>query len=151
MRDISMGNANEGNLLQIHLFVTRADKNFPTPALKANADITDEMKRYTGENLMPAVLLEHMTHPSVKSRALRETMAHPETAPNRYQDLYVWDGRPDWDLLFQQVKAEKVGQERDIGVMFCGAPIIGKDLKEMCEKHSSTADNVLFCLHKENF
>lgn len=151
MRDITMGNANVGNMLQMHVFVTRAERSFPTPQLKANADIPLEMKQYTGDALTPAVLLERMVHPVVKSRALGETMLHPQTAPNRYQDLFVWDGRPDWDLLFQQVKAEKPASEKNIGVMFCGAPIIGKDLKTMCEKHSQGTSSTMFCLHKENF
>ena len=39
----------------------------------------------------------------------------------------------------------------DIGVCFCGAPVIGADLKTMCEKYSSVKEEVIFTLHKENF
>jgi hypothetical protein len=39
----------------------------------------------------------------------------------------------------------------EVGVCFCGAPVIGKDLATMCSKYSSMQDKVLFKLHKENF
>ena len=39
----------------------------------------------------------------------------------------------------------------DIGVCFCGAPVIGADLRGMCEKYSSVQEDCLFTLHKENF
>ena len=45
-----------------------------------------------------------MVHPTVKSRAMRDTMANPATAANRMQDIWIWEGRPDWDLLFPQVR-----------------------------------------------
>ena len=57
-------------------------------------------------------------------------------------------GRPDWDAEFTQV-SETYGRE-DVGVVFCGAPMIAAALKEACEKHSATAKTV-FRLHKENF
>ena len=42
-------------------------------------------------------------------------------------------------------------EHADIGVCFCGAPVIGADLKGMCEKYSDAKKNCLFSLHKENF
>jgi hypothetical protein len=39
----------------------------------------------------------------------------------------------------------------DIGVCFCGAPVIGADLRSMCEKYSDIKEDCLFSLHKENF
>ena len=38
----------------------------------------------------------------------------------------------------------------DIGVCFCGAPMIAAALKETCEKLSNK-DATVFRLHKENF
>jgi len=57
-------------------------------------------------------------------------------------------GRPKWDAEFKAVAQER-GRE-DIGVIFCGAPMIAAALKENCEKHSSK-DGTIFRLHKENF
>lgn len=79
----------------------------------------------------------------------KETMAMGASAPNRLQDLWVWNGRPNWDTVFSMVKDDPPFPH--IGVAFCGAAIIGKDLQKMCGKHSSTEDGVFFHLHKENF
>ena len=73
---------------------------------------------------------------------------------NRLQDVWCWDGRPNWDQIFAYVKEQR--RYRDIGVCFCGTPIVGKDLKDMCKKYSTldphgTDNEVMFRLHKENF
>jgi len=39
---------------------------------------------------------------------------------------------------------------QDIGVIFCGAPMIAAALKTSCEKLSNK-DKTVFRLHKENF
>ena len=46
-------------------------------------------------------------------------------------------------------RAGLYGRE-DVGVVFCGAPLIAAALKEACEKHSHR-DSTVFRLHKENF
>ena len=43
----------------------------------------------------------------------------------------------------------RYGKE-EVGVVFCGAPMIAAALKEACEKHSKR-DSTVFRLHKENF
>ena len=45
--------------------------------------------------------------------------------------------------------ANTYGRE-DIGVVFCGAPMIAAALKEGCEKYSKK-EGTIFRLHKENF
>ena len=57
-------------------------------------------------------------------------------------------GRPDWPGEFTSI-ARTHGRE-DVGVIFCGAPMIAAALKENCEKLSNKAGTV-FRLHKENF
>ena len=57
-------------------------------------------------------------------------------------------GRPDWDKEFVDL-ATMYGRE-DIGVVFCGAPLIAAALKSACEKHSDR-NKTVFRLHKENF
>ena len=46
-------------------------------------------------------------------------------ARNRLQDIWIWNGRPDWDQIFTR---NRDGPHSDIGVAFCGTPFIGKDL-----------------------
>ena len=57
-------------------------------------------------------------------------------------------GRTDWNSEFKQL-SHQYGRE-DIGVCFCGAPMIAKALKDACEENSSV-DKTIFRLHKENF
>lgn len=64
-------------------------------------------------------------------------------------DVQVWEGRPKWDERFLSVVGAH--PKGDIGVAFCGNPFVGKDLKEMCFKHSSLEQERIFKLHKENF
>ena len=42
-------------------------------------------------------------------------------------------------------------QHAEIGCCFCGTPVIGADLKEMCDKYTDVRDQSVFTLHKENF
>lgn len=64
-------------------------------------------------------------------------------------DVHVWNGRPQWDPRFNDISTRTSGG--DIGVTFCGNPIIAKDLTKYCHIHSRTRKNGLFVLHKENF
>ena len=57
-------------------------------------------------------------------------------------------GRPDWDSEYKEL-AGIYGRE-DIGVIFCGAPMIAAALKSSCEKLSNK-EKTVFRLHKENF
>lgn len=94
-------------------------------------------------------LFSHLLHPTVSSKEQAQRMREPRTAPNRLQNLWIWSGRPEWDQIFEQIKSQR--QDSTIGVCFCGAPVIGKELKKKCEKYSSKRENVLFSLQKENF
>jgi hypothetical protein len=40
------------------------------------------------------------------------------------QDVWIWNGRPYWDDIFANMKKQR--QHPDIGVCFCGTPVIGK-------------------------
>jgi Ferric reductase NAD binding domain len=76
-------------------------------------------------------------------------MSSVSSAKNRLQNIWVWNGRPNWDIIFQDMKAQR--QHSNIGVCFCGTPVIGNDLKSMCDTYSSYAEDCVFTLHKENF
>ena len=83
-----------------------------------------------------------MCNPKVSSKTQVATMKEKETShhSNRLQDIWVWEGRPHWDQVFKEVRDQR--QHSDIGVCFCGAPVIGADLVEMCQKYSNVEDQV---------
>ena len=64
-------------------------------------------------------------------------------------DVHVWEGRPKWSERFAAVAAK---HDTQVGVTFCGNPLIAKDLRKQCYITNKTRGNdVLFKLHKENF
>ena len=73
---------------------------------------------------------------------------------NRVGDfIWVWSGRPVWDAVFIQVRDDG-GHSRtehlDVGVCFCGAKVIAKDLDRCCVEYSKN-DGICFRFHKEHF
>lgn len=50
-------------------------------------------------------------------------------------------GRPDWRKVFKNIQSQNKGK---VKVFFCGAPALGKTIKEQCE-------HVNFAFSKENF
>jgi len=89
--------------------------------------------------------------PNAKEDSQEELVNHllsirdPET-DEPYINLKA--GRPDWPGEFKSI-SQTHGRE-DIGVVFCGAPLIAAALKENCERFSKK-DGTVFRLHKENF
>ena len=70
--------------------------------------------------------------------------------PNRVNDIWIWSGYPVWDPIFEHMKRTRSADCDKIGVCFCGATVVGKQLKAQTQKHSRAGD-VIFDLHKENF
>ncbi|RYH29171.1 hypothetical protein EON65_09455 [archaeon] len=95
-------------------------------------------------------LYAKMLNPTVESKGQMKKMKEGGVnAENRLQDIWIWNGRPNWDEIFREMKDQR--QHSDIGVCFCGAPAIGADLTTMCEKYSNAEEDCIFSLHKENF
>jgi len=57
-------------------------------------------------------------------------------------------GRPNWDRVFPSI-AEK-HPETDVGVFFCGPPVLSRQLHQMCNRYS-TPGGTRFFFGKENF
>jgi len=55
-------------------------------------------------------------------------------------------GRPNWDEIFQGIASK---HSQNIGVFFCGPPILSKALRGKCRQNSTSG--VKFIFHKENF
>jgi hypothetical protein len=138
---------------EINIFITAYDKEKPgnlAPLYRASK------KKYAYTNATPTFtadeLYAKMVNPTVSSRDMIKKMKGTSSAAvneNRLQDIWIWNGRPNWDEIFAHMKEQR--QHSDIGVCFCGAPVIGADLRSMCEKYSSVEEDCLFSLHKENF
>jgi len=58
-------------------------------------------------------------------------------------------GRPNWKQIFDGLTEKHNGNE--VGVFFCGPPVISKQLYKMCKSHTSSKTNTKFRYHKENF
>ncbi|CAM9209942.1 unnamed protein product, partial [Ectocarpus fasciculatus] len=131
---------------EINIFVTGVSKT-PREAgsLKRPSSLTAGFSppSFTADELYNA-----MMNPTASSKNQFEKMKD-KRAENRFQDIWIWNGRPDWDSIFTEMKNQR--QHADIGVCFCGTPVIGADLKSMCEKYSNVDEDCLFSLHKENF
>jgi hypothetical protein len=99
-----------------------------------------------------------MLNPRVSSRtqAQAQALAHgSENEPNnKLKDIWVWNGRPDWTQIFKAVgdktALDNPGKTTDIGVVFCGTPVIGAALKNECAINT-VKDRIEFSLHKEKF
>lgn len=121
--------------------------------------VEDPNLRQAGMNVnigfLPEDLELSLLNPSVSSKnwaTLVQESDTAESAPvNKYQDIWIWNGRPPWDDIFAYVKQHRQPETERVGVCFCGTPIIGKDLKSFCQKYSSVPDKCHFELHKENF
>lgn len=146
-RDRATANVKDSNYIEMNIYVTRAEDSYPTPPLRESAELSEEYRPFAA--FTPKQLLEAMVHPKVKSRDQVRVQASPMDAANRLGEIWVWNGRPDWDAIFAEVARRRM--HKDIGVCFCGAYVIGKDLAAMCVKHSDVASDVHFHLHKENF
>jgi hypothetical protein len=141
--------------LEVNIYVTSVPKADEDKDVESSAVVP--MKRFAKKysdafgqpSFAPEQLYTLMKNPKVDSRLQKEQMSSVASAKNRLQNIWVWNGRPNWDIVFQDMRAQR--QHPNIGVCFCGTPVIGAELKEMCDIYSSAQEDCLFTLHKENF
>jgi hypothetical protein len=144
------GSIDAKNYCEFNIYITgvnemKAAEIVPSPLYRAKRRLgNDECKSLFNADQLYAMLL----NPTAPAKEQVERM-QDESAPNRLQDVWVWNGRPNWNEIFSDMRDQR--QHSEIGVCFCGAPAIGYDLRKMCNKYSSVNDDVLFTLHKENF
>ncbi|KAE9345715.1 hypothetical protein PF008_g8622 [Phytophthora fragariae] len=59
-------------------------------------------------------------------------------------------GRPDWDKVFSEAKANHPGEE--VGVFYCGPHALEEILDDTCKRYSSSDPNgTIFDFHSEKF
>ena len=146
--------------LEINIYVTGAEKGRvePKPFYRSKRPLGNESGEGPQPHFQAETLYDALLNPKVPAKDQVKTIkglqrfsspGPANDAPNRLQDIFIWNGRPDWDSVFKEMKESR--QTSDIGVCFCGAAVIGADLQGMCQKYSSSSDECLFTLHKENF
>ena len=64
--------------------------------------------------------------------------------------VWVYSGRPDWGNMLQSL-AFAHGGEASAGVMFCGPPNVGSDLRKECWKRNVAMRKTHFKMFSENF
>ena len=122
--------------------------NFDSNKLKTIPFVLKDLKQLSHLSLENNLFSKDQIK-TIKSVQRFSTPGPSNETPNRLQDIFIWNGRPEWDIIFSEMKESR--QTSDIGVCFCGAAAIGADLVSLCQKYSSVKDECLFTLHKENF
>ena len=163
-RDRAAGSLTAGNELELNVYVTRVPKKEADRLKRLSfgnrlGSKRDLMRRAGADvdvGFDAQALMAALCNPPAraKEQAAWQGGDHAQraSAPNRLgQHVWVWNGRPDWNAIFARVAANRRGDVKRVGVCFCGASVIGKDLKKHCRKYSSLERDLIFKLHKENF
>lgn len=96
---------------EINIYLTQADKNpkTPNPLHRASRCLGQE-EALLGLKVAPSFtadqLYAHMMNPTVDSKGQVQKMKSGNSA-NRFQDIWVWNGRPNWDEIFREVKDQR--------------------------------------------
>merc|ERR1711871_1926889 len=100
----------------------------------------------------PCLFAKHLTQATGKSKDLDTTyLARLGTHCDNpiTSRVYAWSGRPDWKQVFSVVRRQSA-ETVSVGVTFCGAEVIAKDLRKRCVE-SNAQRGARFYLHKEAF
>eukprot|EP00811_Abedinium_folium_P032709 NODE_5732_length_1740_cov_4.941104.p1 GENE.NODE_5732_length_1740_cov_4.941104~~NODE_5732_length_1740_cov_4.941104.p1 ORF type:complete len:471 (-),score=57.49 NODE_5732_length_1740_cov_4.941104:27-1439(-) len=93
------------------------------------------MRPYTGDQL-----IHWMARPQTSSKDMQSVFDRPrQHRENQAGCTFVWGGRPEWGDLFSRVADRHRGSIAKVGVMFCGSPAIGRDLKEQARRYSDAS------------
>ncbi len=77
-------------------------------------------------------------------------MMDPKEGTRTFGNVDITLGRPKWDEIFAAIQETTV--EKDVGVTFCGNPLVGYDIKTNCLRYSyKDGGKVTYHLHKEVF
>lgn len=160
--DYKVGNVDATlNKLKIHIFVTgtpgRAPSAHRPPSLRLDpGTINDDDQPTLDISPLPFNRFD-LENAMLNPIAPVTQLALDSCKTNRFNNIRIWNGRPPWEPVFDQLlKDGKLRSTSEaalhrIGVLFCGASVIGKDLKRFSNQFSSLEESVTFDLHKENF
>eukprot|EP00808_Paulinella_micropora_P021484 g25932.t1 len=151
----AMGSNLGGKRFEIHIHMTSApkdrDKSKPFQMEKPSSEMSDEedvafwgvrVQSTDGLAAVPKTVLED---------DLYCWLMNPPNKEQTFGDyLTLHEGRPNWPNIFKHVN-EQHQAYGDVGVLFCGNPMVAEDLKEQCQVFSDAKQGKIFRLHKENF
>ena len=139
----------------VHIFLTSVPKN--PPQLGAAGAVGGEGD--VGFWGVPSVE-RHVSKQGAKwtEMELYRLMKCPQGSGSTLDDVRLYVGRPDWKDRFGEVSNDTGSGRGNIGVLYCGNPMIGSDLQRQCHSwnqrrcaQAGGANLGLFKLHKENF
>lgn len=132
-----------GKHFAIHVFITSVPKDVkPIDLTISEQDDT----AFWGLPRQEAHIIRHRA--PFSELDLYKAMKNP---PKHIQfgDIHIYNGRPAWEEIFREIA--DTHPTGDVGVAFCGNPMIAKDLSLFCNKYSHNRKGGYFKLHKENF
>jgi len=89
-------------------------------------------------------------HGNFNERDIYTAMKCPKQgSTQQFGDIYIHEGRPKWKARFDEVRSRH--PQGEVGVTFCGNPMIADDLAKQCHVASRGRKNGIFKFHKENF
>jgi hypothetical protein len=109
---------------EINIYVTAADKNKKVevkPLQRPSKELGVEESRL-GLKIAPAFTAEalyaEMLNPSVESNSQIQKMKGADP-PNRFQDIWVWRGRPVWDEIFHEMREQRQHSSKNFALFVC--------------------------------
>lgn len=110
---------------EINIYITACDKN---PVKVEPMQRSSKLHAGGYQKTVPSFTADDlhtlMLNPPLESGSKGQIKKmKSKSPPNRLGDIWVWNGRPNWDEVFCEVAQER--QHSDIGVCFCGTPVIG--------------------------
>ena len=154
------GTIDNTSFVEVHIFVTSVNASAPIEPLREEVAFETKTSEKTvrdsnAAGFSASQLWKMLQRPSVDSSRYNAQLAlaakNPKAPKNRLSNLWIWNGRPNWDDIFVDVAKRRPMDSEYIGICYCGMSAIGDALQSCCEKYSRPSESLIFTLHKENF
>jgi len=126
----------------IHCYISSVPKDAKVPEFDDSEDTG-----FWGQPREERRLLKAQSN--FTERDIYIAMKAPKKATTQFGDIYIHEGRPKWKQRFDEVRERHPFGE--VGVTFCGNPMIAEDLGRQCHVASRGRKDGIFKFHKENF
>eukprot|EP00457_Paulinella_chromatophora_P002090 gb/GEZN01002094.1/.p1 GENE.gb/GEZN01002094.1/~~gb/GEZN01002094.1/.p1 ORF type:complete len:821 (+),score=43.14 gb/GEZN01002094.1/:95-2557(+) len=133
------------NMVDKHFHVWAFITSVPKDVKPAKVPPADNIS-FWGQPRAESKMLK--AHASFTEKELYEAMDNPQAQVVEFGDITVTEGRPKWSVPFTAIRNRHPGE---VGVMFCGNPMIAEDLGNACYYASRGRPHGTFKFHKENF
>jgi hypothetical protein len=130
---------------EVHIFVTSVPEGQKSAS---DLQIEDDVG-FWGRPRKPRRGIEKSPSLFSEEDLYKGMLAPPKGSPLQIGDVRIYNSRPAWNKIFEPISQRHSAQK--VGVMFCGNPQIGADLRGACRKYTNMQGEQGFVLHKENF